>query len=36
MPASIITTLSGARAAALGSAALKKSGCGVKTIQEYH
>jgi len=33
---SIMTTLSGARAAALGIAALKKSGYGVKTIQEYH
>src|SRR5580658_8064298 len=32
----IATTLSGARAAALGIAALKKSGYGVKTIQEYH
>jgi carbamoyl-phosphate synthase large subunit len=32
----IMTTLSGARAAALGIAALKKSGYGVKTIQEYH
>ncbi len=33
---SIMTTLSGARAAALGIAALKKSGYGVKTLQEYH
>ena len=32
----IATTLSGARAAALGIAALKKSGYSVKTIQEYH
>jgi len=32
----IITTLSGAKAAALGIAALKKSGYGVKTLQEYH
>ncbi|HEY3915777.1 MAG TPA: carbamoyl-phosphate synthase large chain, partial [Verrucomicrobiae bacterium] len=32
----IMTTLSGARAAALGIAALKKSGYGVKTVQEYH
>ena len=32
----IATTLSGAKAAALGIAALKKSGYGVKTIQEYH
>jgi carbamoyl-phosphate synthase large subunit len=32
----IITTLSGARAAALGIGALKKSGYSVKTIQEYH
>jgi len=32
----IMTTLSGARAAALGIAALKKSGYGVKTLQEYH
>jgi carbamoyl-phosphate synthase large subunit len=32
----IMTTLSGARAAALGIAALRKSGYGVKTIQEYH
>ncbi len=31
----IATTLSGARAAALGIAALKKSGYGVKTLQEY-
>jgi carbamoyl-phosphate synthase large subunit len=33
---SIMTTLSGARAAARGIAALKKNGYGVKTIQEYH
>ncbi len=33
---SIMTTLSGARAAALGIAALKRHGYGVKTIQEYH
>ena len=32
----IMTTLSGARAAALGIAALKKSGYGVRTLQEYH
>ncbi len=32
----IMTTLSGAAAAALGIAALKKSGYGVKTLQEYH
>ena len=32
----IMTTLSGARAAALGIAALKKSGYAVQTIQEYH
>jgi len=32
----IMTTLSGARAAARGIAALKKSGYGVKTLQEYH
>jgi carbamoyl-phosphate synthase large subunit len=32
----IMTTLSGARAAALGIAALKKNGYGVKTVQEYH
>jgi len=32
----IMTTLSGARAAALGMAALKKSGYSVKTLQEYH
>jgi carbamoyl-phosphate synthase large subunit len=32
----IMTTLGGARAAALGIAALKKSGYGVKTLQEYH
>jgi carbamoyl-phosphate synthase large subunit len=32
----IATTLSGAKAAALGIAALKKSGYVVKTIQEYH
>ncbi len=33
---SIMTTLSGARAAALGIAALKRQGYGVKTVQEYH
>jgi carbamoyl-phosphate synthase large subunit len=33
---SIMTTLSGARAAALAVAALKKSGYSVKTVQEYH
>src|SRR2546430_1969644 len=32
----IMTALSGARAAALGIAALKKSGYAVKTLQEYH
>jgi carbamoyl-phosphate synthase large subunit len=32
----IMTTLSGAKAAARGIAALKKSGYGVKTLQEYH
>ena len=32
----IMTTISGARAAALGIAALKKSGYTVKTVQEYH
>ncbi len=32
----IMTTLSGAKAAALGIGALKKSGYGVKTVQEYH
>ncbi len=32
----IMTTLGGARAAALGIAALKKSGYAVKTLQEYH
>ena len=32
----IMTTLSGARAAALGIAALKKSGYAVKTVQEFH
>jgi carbamoyl-phosphate synthase large subunit len=32
----IMTTLSSARAAAKGIAALKKSGYGVRTIQEYH
>ena len=32
----IMTTLSGAKAAALGIAAIKKSGYGVKTLQEYH
>jgi carbamoyl-phosphate synthase large subunit len=32
----IMTTLSGARAAALGIAALKKNGYATKTLQEYH
>jgi len=32
----IMTTLSGARAAALGIAALRKSGYGVKTVQEFY
>jgi len=32
----IMTTISGAKAAALGIAALKKAGYGVKTLQEYH
>jgi carbamoyl-phosphate synthase large subunit len=32
----IMTTLSGARAAALGIAALKQSGYSVKSLQEYH
>ena len=32
----IMTTISGARAAALGIAALKKSGYSVKTVQEFH
>ncbi|MDQ6631075.1 MAG: carbamoyl-phosphate synthase large chain, partial [Verrucomicrobiota bacterium] len=32
----IMTTLSGARAAALGIAALKKNGYAVKTVQEYY
>ncbi len=32
----IMTTLSGAQAAVLGIAALKKSGYGVRTLQEYH
>jgi carbamoyl-phosphate synthase large subunit len=32
----IMTTISGAKAAALGIAALKKSGYAVKTLQEYH
>jgi len=32
----IMTTLSGAKAAALGITALKKSGYSVKTVQEYH
>jgi carbamoyl-phosphate synthase large subunit len=32
----IMTTISGAKAAALGIAALKKSGYGAKTLQEYH
>jgi carbamoyl-phosphate synthase large subunit len=33
---SIMTTMSGAKAAARGIAALKKAGYGVKTLQEYH
>src|SRR3954447_20732657 len=32
----IMTTLSGAKAAALGIAALRKNGYGVQTLQEYH
>jgi carbamoyl-phosphate synthase large subunit len=32
----IMTTISGARAAALGIAAIKKIGYGVKTVQEFH
>jgi carbamoyl-phosphate synthase large subunit len=32
----IMTTLSGAKAAALGIAALKKAGYDVVTLQEYH
>ena len=32
----IMTTISGAKAAARGIAALKKAGYGVKTLQEYH
>jgi carbamoyl-phosphate synthase large subunit len=32
----IMTTMGGAKAAALGIAALRKSGYGVKTLQEYH
>ena len=32
----IMTTISGAKAAALGIGALKRSGYGVKTLQEYH
>ena len=32
----IMTTLSGARAAVRGIAALKRSGYAVKTLQEYH
>jgi carbamoyl-phosphate synthase large subunit len=32
----IMTTLSGAEAAALGIAALKRNGYGVRTVQEYH
>jgi len=32
----IMTTISGARAAARGIAALRKSGYSVKTLQEYH
>jgi hypothetical protein len=31
-----MTTLSGAKAAALRIAALRRSGSGVKTLQEYH
>jgi hypothetical protein len=31
-----MTTLSGAKAAAAGIAALKKRGYGVQTLQEYH
>jgi hypothetical protein len=31
-----MTTLSGARAAALGIAAIKKNGYGVSTLQELH
>jgi hypothetical protein len=31
-----MTTLSGAKAAALAIAALKKSGYSVKSLQEYH
>ena len=32
----IMTTISGAKAAALGIAALKQSGYEVRTVQEYH
>jgi len=32
----IMTTMSGAKAAVLGIAALRKNGYGVKTLQEYH
>jgi carbamoyl-phosphate synthase large subunit len=32
----IMTTMSGAKAAALGIASLRKNGYGVKTLQEYH
>jgi carbamoyl-phosphate synthase large subunit len=32
----IMTTLSGAKAAALGIAALRKNGYAVKTVQEFH
>jgi len=32
----IMTTISGARAAALGIESMKRSGYGVKTLQEYH
>jgi carbamoyl-phosphate synthase large subunit len=32
----IMTTISGAKAAALGIAALRRNGYGVKTLQEYH
>jgi hypothetical protein len=31
-----MTTMSGARAMALGISALRKSGYSVKTLQEYH
>jgi hypothetical protein len=32
----IMTTLSGAKAAAMGIAAIQKSGWAVRTVQEYH